>query len=56
LVKKRQSYGIIGIILAAAGGAAWFLQQQAIALILWGIAVIIIFRLNARRKKDRKRE
>jgi len=49
---KRKSMGILGIVLAVAGGAAWFFDQHILAVFSWGAAFIILLRLN---KKKRKR-
>ncbi|HEY9386027.1 MAG TPA: hypothetical protein VIP70_03225 [Nitrososphaeraceae archaeon] len=50
LVRHRQAIGILGMIFAIAGGVAWFFQLAVPALILWGVALIIIFKLQKRRK------
>jgi hypothetical protein len=52
LVRQKQAIGILGMVFAVAGGIAWFLQARIPALILWGIAIIIIFKLK--RKQRRK--
>jgi hypothetical protein len=44
----------MGMIFAVAGGIAWFFQATLTpypALVLWGVAIIIIFKLKQRRKK-----
>jgi hypothetical protein len=51
LVRQRQAIGIIGMIFAVAGGIAWFFQATIPAVVLWGVAIIIIFRLKQRRMK-----
>lgn len=51
LVKTKQILGIIGILMAVVGGIAWFFQQKLPALMLWGGAAMIMFRLNKRAKK-----
>jgi hypothetical protein len=50
-VKSKQILGIIGIIMAVLGGIAWFFQQRLPAIMLWGIAAIILFQLNKRKKR-----
>jgi hypothetical protein len=51
LVKQKQAIGILGMVFAVAGGIAWFFQEARIpALILWGIAIIIIFKLKGKRR------
>jgi hypothetical protein len=39
------------MIFAVAGGIVWFLQQRLLALILWGVAIIIILKLNRQKKR-----
>jgi hypothetical protein len=39
------------MIFAIAGGIVWFLQQRLLALILWGVAIIIILKLNRQKKR-----
>jgi hypothetical protein len=51
LVKTKQILGIIGILMAVVGGIAWFFQEKLPALMLWGVAAMIMFRLNKRSKK-----
>lgn len=51
LVKTKQILGVIGILMAVVGGIAWFFQQKLPALMLWGGAAMIMFRLNKREKK-----
>jgi 4-hydroxybenzoate polyprenyltransferase len=50
LVRQKQAIGILGMIFAVAGGIAWFLQARIPALILWGIAIIIIFKLKRKNR------
>jgi hypothetical protein len=50
LLGKKQALGILGMIFAVAGGIAWFFQATIPALMLWGITIIIIFKLQRRRK------
>lgn len=50
LVRQKQAIGILGMIFALAGGIAWFFQARIPALILWGVAIIIIFKLKRRKK------
>jgi hypothetical protein len=54
LVRKIQSIGILGMIIAIAGGIVWFFQQRLLALVLWGVAVIIILKINKQRKTKSK--
>ncbi|HEU4821980.1 MAG TPA: hypothetical protein VFS97_01005, partial [Nitrososphaeraceae archaeon] len=52
LVRQKQAIGILGMIFASAGGIAWFLHAAVPALVLWGIAIIIIFKLKRKKKSD----
>jgi len=52
-MKRRQIYGIIGMVSAIAGGITWFLQLYVPAFVLWGIAILILFRMK--KKKSRKK-
>jgi len=38
------------MIFAVAGGIVWYFQQRFLGLILWGIAVVIILKLNRDKK------
>ncbi|HYJ02156.1 MAG TPA: hypothetical protein VEW92_08075 [Nitrososphaeraceae archaeon] len=51
MVKTRQILGIVGIVMAVLGGVAWFFQQKMPAIMLWGGAALIMFKLNKRTKK-----
>jgi len=51
LVKSKQILGILGISMAVLGGIAWFFQQRLSAIMLWGLAAIILFQLNKRKKR-----
>lgn len=48
MVSQRKAIGIIGMFFAVAGGAVWFFGQHIPAAILWGVAVIILLKLNRR--------
>jgi 4-hydroxybenzoate polyprenyltransferase len=50
MVKSRQAIGILGMVFAVAGGIAWFFRQTFVAIMLWGVAGLILFKLNKRRK------
>jgi hypothetical protein len=50
LVRRRQGIGILGIVFAVAGGYAWVFRQTFIAIMLWGVAGLILFKLNKRKK------
>jgi hypothetical protein len=54
LIKYRQAMGILGMIFAVLGGVAWFIQQNIIAVILWGSAGLILLKLNKRNRKIRR--
>jgi uncharacterized protein YdgA (DUF945 family) len=51
MVSQRKAIGIIGMFFAVAGGAAWFFGQQIPAMILWGVALIIVFKINKRKRR-----
>jgi hypothetical protein len=51
MVSQKKAIGILGIVFAVAGGAAWFFGQHAPAAILWGVAVLIVLKLNKRKKR-----
>ena len=53
-VKRKQIFGIIGIVMAVLGGISWFYQQKLPALMLWGVAALILFQLNKKKSKFRK--
>ena len=54
LIRYRQVIGILGMIFAVLGGAAWFVQQNIIAIILWGAAGLILLKLNKRNREVRR--
>ena len=56
LIKYRQAMGILGMIFAVLGGVAWFIQQNIVAVILWGSAGLILLKLNKRDRKIRRRK
>ena len=56
LIKNRQVMGILGMIFAVLGGIAWYIQQNIIAVILWGSAGLILLKLNKRNRKIRRRK
>lgn len=51
MVSQRKAIAIIGMFFAVAGGAAWFFQQHIPAFILWGVAIIIMLKINKRNKR-----
>jgi hypothetical protein len=56
LIKYKQALGILGMIFAALGGLAWFIQQNIIAIILWGAAGLVLIKLNKRSRNVRTRK
>ena len=50
LVGYRKAIGILGMFFALSGGLLWFLRQNIIALLLWGIAGLILLKLNKRKR------
>ncbi len=51
MVSQRKAIAIIGMFFAVAGGAAWFFGQNIPAFILWGVAIIIMLKINRRNKR-----
>ena len=56
LVRQRQAVGILGMFFAIIGGVAWFLRQNIIAIILWGVAGLILLKLNKRSRSKRRQK
>jgi hypothetical protein len=54
LIKYKQGIGVLGMIFAALGGVAWFIQQNIVAIILWGAAGLILLKLNKRNRNIRR--
>jgi hypothetical protein len=54
LVGQRQAIGILGMIFAVLGGVAWFFRQNIVAIMLWGVAGLIILKLNKRTNTRRR--
>jgi len=54
LVGQRQAIGILGMVFAILGGVAWFLRQNIVAVMLWGVASLILLKLNKRTKPRRR--
>jgi hypothetical protein len=52
---QRQAIGILGIIFAISGGIAWFFQQTIFAVMLWGVAGIMLLKLNRKSRIRSKR-
>jgi hypothetical protein len=44
------------MIFAVLGGLAWFIQQNILAIILWGAAGWILIKLNKRNRNPRIRK
>ena len=47
---RRQGTGILGMVLAVAGGVAWYFGQNILALLSWAAAFIILLRLNKKKR------
>ncbi|HEY8139994.1 MAG TPA: hypothetical protein VIE86_02820 [Nitrososphaera sp.] len=47
---KRQGMGILGMVLAVAGGAAWYFGQHILAVFSWAAAFVILLRLNKKKR------
>ena len=56
LVRQRQAMGILGMFFAITGGVAWFFQQTLFSVMLWGVAGIILFKLNKRKTRIRSKK
>lgn len=54
MVSQKKAIGIIGIFFTVAGGIAWFFGQYIPAVMLWGVAGIIMLKLNKRHAKKRR--
>ncbi|HEX6560845.1 MAG TPA: hypothetical protein VF016_02335 [Nitrososphaera sp.] len=55
MVSQKKATGILGIAFAVAGGIAWFFGQHIPAAMLWGVAVLIVLKLNKRQQQKQKR-
>ena len=51
---RKQALGIAGMVLAVAGGIAWFYGQQVLGIIAWVAAFIVALNLNKKKKKPAK--
>lgn len=54
MIKYKQGIGVLGMIFATLGGVAWFIQQNIVAIILWGAAGLILLKLNKRNRNIRR--
>ena len=54
MVSQKKAIGILGMAFAVLGGAAWFYGQHIPAAMLWGVAAIIMLRLNKRSARKRR--
>ena len=50
---RRQALGIAGMLLAIAGGVAWFYGQYIPGIIAWVAAFGLVLRLNKKKTKIR---
>ncbi|HEX2306389.1 MAG TPA: hypothetical protein VHH33_08885 [Nitrososphaeraceae archaeon] len=55
MVKQRQVLGILGACFAIGGGITWFFHQYLSSAFLWGIAGIILLKLNKTRTKVKRK-
>jgi hypothetical protein len=51
----KKILGFAGFGLAIAGGYFWMINQIPLSLAVWGLAIIIIIRLNRLKKKAKKK-
>lgn len=49
----KKILGFAGFGLALLGGYLWIINQISLSLIMWGVAIVIIIRLNRLKKKAR---
>jgi hypothetical protein len=56
LIKYKQGIAILGMIFAVLGGLAWFIQQNIVAIVLWGVAGWILVKLNKRNRNPQIRK
>jgi len=52
MVRQKQILGILGIICAILGCVIWIYHQYLPAFFLWGIAGLILIKLNKKSKKS----
>jgi hypothetical protein len=48
---RKQALGIAGMVLAIAGGVAWFYGQYPLGIIAWVVAFLLAMQLNKKKKK-----
>jgi hypothetical protein len=53
-MNTKKILGFAGFGLAIAGGYFWMINQIPLSLAVWGLAIIIIIRLNRLKKKAKK--
>ncbi len=51
----KKILGISGFGFALLGGYLWMINQIPMSLIFWGVAILIIIRLNRIKKKENKK-
>ena len=51
MASRKKAIGILGMAFAVLGGVAWFFGQHIPAAIAWGVAIIIMLKLNARKRR-----
>ena len=47
----KKILGFVGVGLAILGGYFWIINQISLSLIMWGVAIVIIIKLNRIKKK-----
>ncbi len=52
-MNTKKILGFAGFGLALSGGYFWMINQIPLSLAVWGLAVIIIIRLNRLKKKSK---
>ena len=48
---RKQALGIAGMVLAIAGGVAWFYGQYPLGIIAWVAAFLLVLQLNKKKRK-----
>jgi hypothetical protein len=51
---RRQALGVAGMVLAIAGGVAWFYGQMVVGIIAWAAAFVLVLRLNKSKGRSRR--
>jgi len=55
VVNTKRFLGISGMVFAVLGGISWFFHNNIVAILCWSVAGLILFKLNKRKNKNKKR-